>query len=525
MIAISFKFTGGRFHATPWGRHVNEGAVEWPPEPWRILRALLATGYKKLGWNTQNAQPDAITLLGKLASDLPAYHLPAASLGHARYFMPAPETRTKIFDAFVAIPPDDPLVVIWKDTKLSPDEEQLLKQLLLSLSYLGRAESWVTASLLKDWDGVSNCEPLNGFEKKEGQRIRLLAAQSAGDYAAWRNNFLEKELPKEEKTKNKNSIAVPENIWYALHVDTAMLQKDGWSAPPGSRWVEYCGPQELFSVKYQARRSTNFRPTVARYALSGSVLPLFTDALFLGERMRQALMSNSRKICGTEYAHPIFSGKTEDGHPCKTVHKHAFFLPSDEDSDGRIDHITVYAIDGFDEAAQRSLSAVRKLWGNSGHDIYVALVGLGEPKAYGGFHSADGLTPQLTESSVWESFTPFVLTRHLKTKRSERHDPRIYSTAYTRELEKALVKELERIRTDLPAVEKIEHIHAVKLKGSKSIPWHRFKRQRANGGGKQSSLRGHGFRITFKTPVKGPLMAGYACHFGLGQFVAIHEKK
>lgn len=524
MIAISFKFTGGRFHATPWGRHVNEGTVEWPPAPWRILRALLATGYNKLGWDTQNAHSDAITLLGKLASDLPAYCLPFASLGHARYFMPAPETKTKIFDAFVAISPEEPLIVIWKDTELSVDEEQVLKRLLLSLSYLGRAESWVTASLLKDWDGIVNCEPLNGLEKKEGQQIRLLAAQLAGDYSAWRVGFLEEGGPLgERKKKNKDSITVPENVWQALHADTAMLQKEGWSAPPGSRWVEYRGPQELFSVEYRARRSINFRPTVARYALSGSVLPLFTDALFLGERMRQALMSNSRRICGTEHAHPVFSGKTEDGHPCKAVHKHAFFLPSDEDRDGRIDHITVYAVDGFDDAAQQSLSAVRKLWSNSGHDIYLALVGLGETQTYGGFHAADGLSPQLSESSVWESFTPFVLTRHLKTKRSERHDPRIYSAAYTRELEKALVKELERIRTDLPAIEKIEHIHAVKLKGSKSIPWHRFRRQRVNGGGKHASIRGHGFRITFEAPVKGPLVAGYGCHFGLGQFTAKGE--
>jgi len=42
VIAISFKFPAGRYHATPWGRHVNEGAVEWPPSPWRILRALEA---------------------------------------------------------------------------------------------------------------------------------------------------------------------------------------------------------------------------------------------------------------------------------------------------------------------------------------------------------------------------------------------------------------------------------------------------------------------------------------------------
>ena len=47
MPIIKLNFPAGRMHATPWGRHVNEGAVEWPPSPWRILRALVATWHLK----------------------------------------------------------------------------------------------------------------------------------------------------------------------------------------------------------------------------------------------------------------------------------------------------------------------------------------------------------------------------------------------------------------------------------------------------------------------------------------------
>jgi CRISPR-associated protein Csb2 len=43
MLALAFTFPAGRYHATPWGRHVNEADVAWPPEPWRILRTLVAT--------------------------------------------------------------------------------------------------------------------------------------------------------------------------------------------------------------------------------------------------------------------------------------------------------------------------------------------------------------------------------------------------------------------------------------------------------------------------------------------------
>jgi CRISPR-associated protein Csb2 len=31
MPVIDLYFPASRLHATPWGRHVNEGAVEWPP--------------------------------------------------------------------------------------------------------------------------------------------------------------------------------------------------------------------------------------------------------------------------------------------------------------------------------------------------------------------------------------------------------------------------------------------------------------------------------------------------------------
>jgi len=43
MLIIELAFLNGRFHATPWGRHVNEGAPEWPPSPYRLVRALYDT--------------------------------------------------------------------------------------------------------------------------------------------------------------------------------------------------------------------------------------------------------------------------------------------------------------------------------------------------------------------------------------------------------------------------------------------------------------------------------------------------
>ncbi len=46
MLAIALRFPLGRFHATPWGRHVNEGAPEWPPSPWHAVVVNLPAAFQ-----------------------------------------------------------------------------------------------------------------------------------------------------------------------------------------------------------------------------------------------------------------------------------------------------------------------------------------------------------------------------------------------------------------------------------------------------------------------------------------------
>src|SRR5947208_12977915 len=100
MTVLELRFPAGRYHATPWGRHVNEGAVEWPPSPWRILRALIAVWHRKLA---KEIPESSVRSLIERLTELPVFHLPKASLGHTRYFMPQRHPlgadKTKVFDA------------------------------------------------------------------------------------------------------------------------------------------------------------------------------------------------------------------------------------------------------------------------------------------------------------------------------------------------------------------------------------------------------------------------------------------
>ena len=104
MPTLRLRFPAGRYHATPWGHHVNEGLIEWPPSPWRLLRALVACGFASQRW--AEIPPVARQLIEKLASTLPCYRLPEASAAHSRHFMPigslekGREKTTLVFQQF-----------------------------------------------------------------------------------------------------------------------------------------------------------------------------------------------------------------------------------------------------------------------------------------------------------------------------------------------------------------------------------------------------------------------------------------
>ena len=145
MPTVLLRFPGGRYHATPWGHHVNEGQIEWPPCPWRLLRALIATGYAKLGWDV--VPPAGRRLIEALASTLPAYQLPTASAAHSRHYMPlglldkGREKTTLVFDAWANVG-KGAMAIRW-GCELDEEAITVLSDLVAHLGYLGRSESWV----------------------------------------------------------------------------------------------------------------------------------------------------------------------------------------------------------------------------------------------------------------------------------------------------------------------------------------------------------------------------------------------
>ena len=240
MTAIELRFPAGRFHATPWGRHVNEGAVEWPVEPWRLLRALVATWFHKAQGEVD--QPTLTRLVTALAGTLPVYHLPAASLGHTRHYMPFNEGKnektTKIFDAFVHVADNAPIRVKW-EADLPAEDRAALALLLDRLGYLGRAESLVEGSLLEEDAGEYETAPLPANERitADEELVQVLAPLSEADYGAWRQDYLQKLSGGKPASKSRKAVGepVPVNLYDALLADTGALKSAGWNLPPGAQ--------------------------------------------------------------------------------------------------------------------------------------------------------------------------------------------------------------------------------------------------------------------------------------------------
>lgn len=401
MIAIAIRFSAGRFHATPWGRHVNEGTPEWPPSPWRLMRALVATWKRKLDGDPLCPGETVENLLRKLAS-APAFSLPPASTGHTRHYMPwfkkGPSDRTLVFDAFVAVDKRAEISVLWPEVNLDYIERTVLKQITDCLSSLGRAESWTEVRVLSDVEaaGVSgriNCTLDIGEPTTNNvEHVRVLCPDPR---TAFNNENTPKIIRTEGRGREAKRFELPlyDPDWH-LCLETLELHDKRWSDPPGSRWETYLRPRNCFAVEPKISRVliVRPRPNVARFALDAIVLPLVEDTLRVAEIARITAMgcyrrAEERRLFGGQAPKDApkprseaFSGKDAQGEPLHG-HGHSHYFLTDEDGDGRLDHLTIYAPMGFGRAEVRALDSMRLPKRDESDPVRVVLLALGPKPA------------------------------------------------------------------------------------------------------------------------------------------------
>jgi CRISPR-associated protein Csb2 len=251
---------------------------------------------------------------------------------------------------------------------------------------------------------------------------------------------------------------------------------------------------------------------VARFAVVSDLPPRITEALSLGERFHRALVSRC--------AAPVFTGCDVAGQPLAGGHQHAFYLSECDQQRGRVKFLTLYARMGFDAEARRALEQLRQTWGYDGHKLQLILLGTGERADFAGNNADAGQSLPLASAKEWVSLTPFVPTRHLKTRNdgSPKLDETGLAIGSPEHDLRRLVKE-----AGFPRPLKMELVPHLLL-GAGRIRWLEFQRTRKHGNGSRAGERGYGFRITFPGSVEGPIALGYGAHFGLGLFIPVSEK-
>ena len=493
MVVIELEFLSGRFHATPWGRNVNEGDVEWPPSPYRLARALIDVWKRRRPqWPEEKMRP-----ILELLSVAPRIYLPPAAASHTRSYLSSNKVdflnKQLIFDAFVVLDKGSKVYFEF-DGKIEDGAASDLDDLLQELNYLGRSESWVRAKLvtgspISRW----NCTPSGPMETSyHSETVRVACLMEPSEYVA---------LPKRpERMEFKRSRLVATNeacSWMeAVSLDTRRLLTEGWTSPPGLKWVNYERPANALKPTPRGRaygRRKAIRS--ARYQLVSKVLPSVTETVPFAEKIRAHLMGIHKRLQDNDpsLVSRKFSGKDQGGGPLNG-HQHAFYLPLDEDGDGRLDHLVVTTTEPFDKSEMQALDSLRSVWQSKGRpDVKLVLISTLED------------APR-TWTKTWVSATPFVTGRHYRRGRGRFFDW----------LTGEVLKECT--YHGLPEPAHIEWIPGT-VHTAHSFHWLEFVRNRKG----QKPLRGHGCAISFDEPVPGPFTLGAGCHFGLGLFVPLQK--
>ncbi len=473
---LAIRFPLGRYHATPWDRSVNEGAAEWPPSPWRLLRALTATWHSR--WPDLPAEAFD-SLLGAL-DDPPAYLTPPARPGHTRHYLPDLDHRKGetghtdlTLDPFLSLRRADQtaaepaeLLVRW-DADLDAGQRSVLAKLAELLPYLGRAESV--------------CE------------ARMLDEDPVPDETWWR--------PGTEGARTTRLLAPARPVSRAaLEVTTVQVRKMRRTQPPGTVWVSYAAAGEQ-AARRQPRPAV--RPVDAvRLAVMSRAPVKLTHGVLLADAVHAAA---ARKFPDDVSRHVIgYSGAATD-------HQHAHWVPL-ADPVGladRVQTLLVYVPHGLTADDVSRLIGIRHVSGRVG-----GANGNGRGYEFRDLPAADLLlqaagpvrqvAPELCgPARRWRSLTPYLPVRHWHPNRETLAE--FLATDVNAELS----------YRD-PSASTVQQAYPdIRWPETWARAFRRYRMKEHLG----KARRGLGLVLEFPEAVPGPLLLGQLSHFGYGVFV------
>jgi len=523
-LILEQSFPLGRFHATRWNQNPFEDRHgEWPPSPWRLLRALAARWFQYARETGDEDKTVRDELLEKLAAQPPVFQVPAstwrgepvprqyhktevawtdAAKKAAAYRKPK---TTLAIDAFRAISPEDRVVWLWKSIELSPRQTLLLGELLKRILYFGRAETQCRFSVS----------------------------------AAVRPDFDRCELSPSNKTDAPVLIATP---GAKLNFESLLASSDdkhlsGRSIPLGTEW-RYAHLPPVPRVHHASLRSAKLPDDlhVIQFAVGGRVFPELSQWVRVIERFRGCVLKHAAQIvserkCKSYGELPpdlrdrlkLLSGKDGHGTPLQN-HAHAYyFLCPDEI--GNPTRLVVWrrtAFEGMEVEALLAASEEPIFWHRKDPAWSLRLVPLPfkTPPPHGCSQTG-------AASAVWISATPFVLPNRHRFRENGRLRPAETAVALLRKALSETLRANESSATivDVQTLDRDNRpLKTQPDQDPSEFTWitiheNASERKRREKERARRVRPGFRFRVTFSEPIRGPLLTGHSCHFGMGLFV------
>jgi CRISPR-associated protein Csb2 len=355
---------------------------------------------------------------------------------------------------------------------LSESEELVLSHCLAGLTYFGRKEA------VASWRLVEEEPESNALPNPEGARLV--------------------------------SIADPEmdidGLWEALNLSAHENYGVNRTAVfPGIRQAAY----EIAPPKLKRQLPSSQKHHLVSLAVFCEPRFPMKLALKLTHRLHQALVARCP-------AH-VFTGM-DMGQP-STSHDHTVFQCIPDRTGRYIEQIQLYSYEGYDQGAMAAIASAcsSPLKGVArGYDVSLSFADFGS----------------VAETSTgWVSATPFFLTRFPATRRGQ---PRMVTERYQKDgAEHQALKYLQHLSwlglDGKPDYRDHDEGLALYLNGELAViaqcePFPQFWEWEAEcRQGRKVGQLGYRVKLQFAQPVAGPMVLGYAAHFGLGAMTPVRE--
>jgi CRISPR-associated protein Csb2 len=553
MTTIRLTFPWGRYYAHPWGINPTRlREAEWPPSPWRLLRALVAAWFRTYRGQVPNA--DCIALIEALGNELPQIGIGKVSFGQTVHWQPnfgaasegkaevvkkrtenAEYKNTRHENHFVAVHGE--VLFRWSNLELLPVTRQLLESLLAELSYFGRAESLCHAEVCSDESHPKDIGWCHSAFSGDGiTAARKISASCRDVFCPNPRDFRITDLWARRAAgitphaPNAPAHLVDEILSSDMKADGAITVS--YQMPAG--WPEMWVVRTPRTARQTNKPAPSEGPKVAHYLCFSLQcrVPLIPKFIVpLSERFRAAANHHLCSVHGDGTASFALMGHAKDRPAdAKGDHQHAFYLPMSarNDAKGFVSELHVWCPYGFTKTEIEILLRINRLdWGSGKYPVRPVLIAMAkEPPSDAPFSTGK------TVSRVWRSASPFVPPRYfyrggkgkLTLKAKDQPEYQLVEC-----LKAAGITTAGEIRRLSPPGRNPHDGQAqwdiVRTPGSEdpilndtaSVAVHRP----GSSGGREKERRvGMFFEIEFAEPIALPVPAlGHSSHFGLGLFI------